>query len=127
MGLQVSRGIRAQAPPESHFRADTAAVGTDLPRISPAEGMSDRRRTSDAGPRAHLYRDPAQTPGGLSDRVSQREERDCHCSAAGKGRNFSGEHFWARGYAVSTVGFELEQVRQYIREQESADGTDGKF
>ena len=37
----------------------------------------------------------------------------------GKERNFSGEHFWARGYAVSTVGFELEQVRQYIREQEA--------
>ena len=45
----------------------------------------------------------------------------------GKERNFSGEHFWARGYAVSTVGFELEQVRQYIREQQSADGTDGQF
>ena len=45
----------------------------------------------------------------------------------GKDRNFSGEHFWARGYAVSTVGFELEQVRQYIREQQSADGTDGQF
>jgi putative transposase len=43
----------------------------------------------------------------------------------GKERNFSGEHFWARGYAVSTVWFELEQVRQYIREQESADGTSG--
>ena len=32
----------------------------------------------------------------------------------GKERNFTGEHFWARGYAVSTVGFELEQVRKYI-------------
>jgi putative transposase len=32
----------------------------------------------------------------------------------GKERNFAGEHFWARGYAVSTVGFELEQIRQYI-------------
>jgi len=41
--------------------------------------------------------------------------------------NFSGEHFWARGYAVSTVGFELEQVRQYIREQESADDNSGQF
>jgi putative transposase len=38
-----------------------------------------------------------------------------------------GEHLWARGYAVSTVGFELEQVRQYIREQETADGTNGQF
>lgn len=41
---------------------------------------------------------------------------------AGRDRNFAGEHFWARGYAVSTVGFELEQVRTYIREQEGADG-----
>ena len=45
----------------------------------------------------------------------------------GKERHFTGEHFWARGYAVSTVGFELEQVRQYIREQEEADGTSGPF
>ena len=45
----------------------------------------------------------------------------------GKERNFTGEHFWARGYAVSTVGFELEQVRQYIREQEEAEGTGGRF
>jgi putative transposase len=45
----------------------------------------------------------------------------------GKERNFTGEHFWARGYAVSTVGFELEQVRQYIREQEEADGIGGRF
>ena len=44
----------------------------------------------------------------------------------GKERNFTGEHFWARGYAVSTVGFELEQVKQYIRDQEEADGN-GRF
>ena len=45
----------------------------------------------------------------------------------GRERNFTGEHLWARGYAVSTVGFELEQVRQYIRDQEEADGSDGRF
>jgi REP element-mobilizing transposase RayT len=42
-------------------------------------------------------------------------------------RGISGEPFWARQYAVSTVGFEPEQVRQYIREQEAADGTNGQF
>ena len=41
---------------------------------------------------------------------------------AGRDHNFAGEHVWARGYAVSTVGFELEQVRAYIRDQEDADG-----
>jgi putative transposase len=44
----------------------------------------------------------------------------------GRERNFTGEHLWARGYAVSTVGFELEQIRQYIRDQEEADGA-GSF
>ena len=43
----------------------------------------------------------------------------------GKERNFTGEHFWARGSAVSTVGFELEQVRAYIRKQEDEDPDDG--
>jgi putative transposase len=44
----------------------------------------------------------------------------------GKDRNFGGESFWARGYAVSTVGFNEEQIRKYIRDQEGADG-DGLF
>jgi putative transposase len=33
----------------------------------------------------------------------------------GKERNFTGEHFWARGYAVSTVGFELQPVHPRTR------------
>jgi REP-associated tyrosine transposase len=43
-----------------------------------------------------------------------------------KERNFTGAHFWARGYAVSTVGFELESVKKYLREQETAD-KEGRF
>lgn len=46
----------------------------------------------------------------------------------GKQRNFNGENFWARGYAVSTVGFDLPSIQKYIREQENYDkSTDGKF
>ena len=37
-------------------------------------------------------------------------------------RNFNGERLWARGYAVSTVGFEENQMRDYIRNQEQLDG-----
>jgi putative transposase len=44
----------------------------------------------------------------------------------GKQRNFEGENFWARGYAVSTVGFEEEVVRRYIREQAAFDQS-GRF
>jgi putative transposase len=39
----------------------------------------------------------------------------------GRQQNFVGEHFWARGYFVSTVGRDEEAVRRYIREQEAED------
>jgi len=39
----------------------------------------------------------------------------------GRPQNFVGEHFWARGYFVSTVGHDEEAVRRYIREQEAVD------
>ena len=47
----------------------------------------------------------------------------------GRKRNFNGEQFWSRGYAVSTVGFEEAQVRKYIRDQEDRDNRheDGRF
>jgi putative transposase len=38
-----------------------------------------------------------------------------------KSRNFIGEHFWARGYLVSTVGRDEEMIREYIRRQEQED------
>ena len=41
---------------------------------------------------------------------------------SGRQRNFNGERLWARGYAVSTVGFNVEQVKVYIKHQEQLDG-----
>lgn len=35
-----------------------------------------------------------------------------------KKRNFVGQHFWARGYFVSTVGGGETMIREYIRHQE---------
>ena len=32
----------------------------------------------------------------------------------GRKRNFSGQHFWARGYYVSTVGRDEETIRAYM-------------
>jgi len=46
---------------------------------------------------------------------------------SGKQRNFNGENFWARGYAVSTIGYDLEAIRKYIREQEDSDKQEGSF
>lgn len=38
-----------------------------------------------------------------------------------RARNFSGQHFWARGYFVSTVGLDEETIRRYIQNQEKED------
>ena len=39
----------------------------------------------------------------------------------GKRQNYTGMHFWARGYFVSTVGRDEDTVREYIRRQEQED------
>ena len=36
-------------------------------------------------------------------------------------RNFVGQHFWARGFFVSTVGRDEAVIRDYIRRQEETD------
>lgn len=50
---------------------------------------------------------------------------------SGKKQNYSGEKFWARGYAVSTVGFNEVEIRQYVKLQKQLDGAgsdeSGKF
>jgi putative transposase len=42
-------------------------------------------------------------------------------TAGGRRRNFTGEHFWARGYFVSTVGRDEKAIREYIKRQEAED------
>jgi REP-associated tyrosine transposase len=44
----------------------------------------------------------------------------------GRKRNFNGEKLWARGYAVSTIGFEEKQIKAYIKQQEQLDHYEGQ-
>ena len=39
----------------------------------------------------------------------------------GRKKNFVGQHFWARGYYVSTVGKDEVATRNYIKQQEKED------
>ena len=42
-------------------------------------------------------------------------------TAGGRQRNFTGEHFWARGYWVSAVGRDEKAIREYLQRQEEED------
>ncbi len=39
----------------------------------------------------------------------------------GRQKNFTGEHFWARGYYVSTVGIDEAMIRHYIQQPDAED------
>ena len=64
----------------------------------------------------------ASVIGFLKGKSAMAIARPC----GGHARQCSGAHVWARGSAVSTVGFELEQVKAYIRDQNTSDD-DGRF
>ncbi len=36
-------------------------------------------------------------------------------------RNYMGQHFWARGFFVSTIGRDEKTIREYIKKQEEED------
>lgn len=44
-----------------------------------------------------------------------------HRQLLGMNRGFTGKHFWARGYCVSTVGLDERTVRAYVRTQARLD------
>lgn len=56
----------------------------------------------------------AHTVGFLKGKSAIRIHREF----LGRQRNFTGFHFWARGYCVSTVGLDEQIIRQYIKNQE---------
>jgi putative transposase len=104
------------------FWAHSSRTRRDFSRVGAPKGMPDHRRTCHAGSRAHVYCDTAQASvASVIGFLKGKSPIAIARQFGGRERNFSGEHFWARGYAVSTVGFELEQVRAYIRDQEATD------
>jgi len=76
----------------------------------------------------HLCLEVPPTPavalviGFLKGKSAMAIARPC----GGHARQCSGAHVWARGSAVSTVGFELEHVKASIRDQNTSDD-DGRF
>ena len=59
----------------------------------------------------------SEVVGYIKGKSAIRVAREC----MGRKQNFTGYHFWARGYFVSTVGVDELTIRQYIRNQEKND------
>src|SRR5439155_23208533 len=122
MGVQIPRRVPSQVQQKDPVCRVATAPGGSLPKVGRAERKQDRGGSSSSRPRAHVDLDPAKVRSVAGGRVYQGEE----CNSPGsrirrKKRNFVGQHFWARGYFVSTVGRDTEVIRDYIRKQEEED------
>ena len=56
---------------------------------------------------------PAEVMKKIKGRTSERIQREF----PGIRKRYWGQHFWSRGYFVSTVGIDEETIKQYIRNQ----------
>jgi hypothetical protein len=109
-------------PTEDVVRSTPATLGRGVPPPGSAESEPDRRGTSDERSRAHDDFHTAKF--SVSQVVGYIKGKSAIHLARVYGerkRNFVGQHFWARGYFVSTVGRDEKVIREYIRSQEQED------
>ena len=122
MALPVSRSVHSEVPEESDVWRRPEQLGEVLRQLA-------RHRESQVE-EGHLLPDHvhmlvsippkysvAQVIGYLKGKSAIHIAREF----AGRSRNFVGQHFWARGYVVSTVGRDERIIRDYIQQQERED------
>ena len=119
MGMQVSCGIYPERAKEGVVREEAEVFRAGVSRVGTAEEESDRSRAYAYRSCAYADQYPAEVCGSaVIGYIKGKSAIAIARQFGGRKRNFSGERFWARGYAVSTVGFEEEKIRHYIRQQE---------
>ena len=104
------------------YKELTAASRGGVPELGVAEAEPNRRRHLLADHVHMLISIPpkhavAHVVGYLKGKSAIHIAR----TFLGRRQNFAGQHFWARGYYVSTVGRDEETIRAYIKRQEQED------
>jgi putative transposase len=122
MGLQIPRHLHSEVPQKNDLRAIALASRTGVPQVGATEREPDRGGSSSRRSRAYVISIPpkyavSQVVGFVKGKSAIHLAR----AYGEKKRNFVGQHFWARGYFVSTVGRDQEQIREYIKKQEAED------
>src|SRR5580692_1823828 len=122
VGVQISCCVHSQVSQEDTLWGVETTPRGGVSQTGAAKGKPDRRRAPDAGSRSHDDFDSAEIRGLSGGRIYQRQECDPFGPCIrGEEAHFVGQHFWARGYFVSTVGRDEAVIREYIRNQEQED------
>jgi REP-associated tyrosine transposase len=118
----LDRGVHSEVSQEDVVPAAEEILGGGVSQVGAAEGEPNRGGASDIGSRAHDDRDTAEIRGVAGGGIHKGKSAIHPARVYGeRKRSFVGQHFWGRGYFVSTVGRDEEVIRQYIRNQERED------
>ena len=110
---------RAHPTRRQAIRAGGGAARAAAKRRPRGEAVPGAGRT---GVRKSVAKERVRAAAGAPARNHERHATRRLARAYGeRKRNFVGQHFWARGYFVSTVGRDEEVVRRSIRHQEQED------
>src|SRR5271165_3395584 len=122
LGLQISCCLHPEMSPQDVVSRAASASGRSVPQACASEGIEGRGRASDARSRAHAAIDPAEIRGvAVVGCIKGKSAIHMARVYGERRRNFVGQHFWARGFFVNTVGRDEEAIRAYIRNQEKED------
>src|ERR1700738_1829363 len=122
MGVQIPRRVHSQVPQEDAVCRVATAPGGGIQKIAEQKEIRIEE--------GHLLLDHVHMLISIPPKyaVSQvigfiKGKSAIHLARVygEKKRNFVGQHFWARGYFVSTVGRNTEVIREYIKKQEEED------
>ena len=118
----MSCGVHSEMPAQGAVSGIAPVSGRGIPEARAAERIESRGRAFDARPCPHAAVDSAEI--AVSQVVGFIKGKSAIHLARVYGerkRNFVGQHFWARGFFVNTVGRDEEAIRAYIRTQERED------
>ncbi len=123
MGMQISRSICAEKKEKAIVRSSEEIFSKSVSRVIEAKGLKNHKWKHGARSCTHVVLIlPKYSVSEVIRHIKGKSAIAIARQFGNKKRNFNGEQFWARSYAVSTVGFEEEKIKEYKKHQEQLDG-----
>jgi REP-associated tyrosine transposase len=123
MGMQKSRGIHPEVSQEKYLRVGETGIVTESIRDLAQQKESVVEEGHLMADHVHMLLSipPKYSVSGVVGFIEGKSAIAIARNFMDRAKNVVGQHFWARGYYVSTVGRDEAQIREYIREQEKED------
>ncbi len=121
MGVQISRGIHSQVPQKDALRRTEEASRRSVPLAIQKESRIEEGHLLPDHVHMMILIPPKYAVSQVVGYIKGKSAIHLARVYGERKRNFVGQHFWARGYFVSTVGRDEAVIREYIRKQEQED------